>query len=79
MIAGIDHKGVRDRLNGYPLSFTLDLQTVDVILKKESEEAVVGVGRHSERQVGLRACRVAVDHHHMSPIIESSNNFFIKS
>jgi len=75
MITDVDDEGAGERLDGHPLPLALDLEARDVILEEQREEAIVGMRRHAERQVGLRAGRVAVDDHQMCAIVKASKKF----
>lgn len=60
MITNVYDKGARDGLHGDPFSLKLDLKPLHIILEEDGEEAIVGVGRHSECEIGLRTGRIAI-------------------
>lgn len=70
MIADVDNERVGNGLDGDPLAAKLNLEPLDIVLQQESEEAVVGMGRHSECQIGFRAGWIVVYDHEVRSIIE---------
>lgn len=69
VITDVYNEGVLEGLDGDPFSLVLDLEALDIILEEESEEAIVGMGWHSECKIGLGAGWIAIDDHQLRSII----------
>lgn len=62
MVADVGDDGPRGGIDGEPVATAQDLETLDLVLQQEREETVVRVRRQPQREVWLRARRVAVEH-----------------
>lgn len=70
MVADIDNERAWEGVNEEPIAVGLtNLEAVYLVLEEECEEAVVRMRRHPQRELRLRACGEAVDHHHMRPVV----------
>jgi hypothetical protein len=66
VISNVDEECARQRVDEDPPAGVKDLEALHpVVLQQHGEHAVVGVRRHPQREVRLRARRVAVHHQHL--------------